>query len=105
MCLTAGVPLQTEGFSRLAEGKSTAEMARHQMQQQLSDTKQKCVLARHHIPYQTAFCKSFMMCRLKLASAAQAEAETKLASRSSDLTQATAEHEAVAHQLEVMSSR
>lgn len=43
--------------------------------------------------------------RLKLATVAQAEAETKLASRSSELTQMTAQHEAVAHQLEAMSSR
>jgi hypothetical protein len=42
--------LQTEGFSRLAEGKSSVEMARHQLQQQLSDTKQKCVLAADMYP-------------------------------------------------------
>ena len=46
-----------------------------------------------------------MVRRLKLVGAAQAEAEAKLASRSSDLTQMTAQHEAVAHQLEAMTSR
>jgi len=49
---------QTEGFSRLAEGKSTAEMARHQIQQQLSDTKQKCVCAGHTAAYETALCNT-----------------------------------------------
>lgn len=57
----------------------------------------------HSLPHSALL--NFVMRRLKLAIAAQAEAETKLASRSSDLTQVTAEHEAVAHQLEVMSSR
>ena len=41
--LYAKITEQTDGFSRLAEAKSTAEMGKHQLQQQQSDTRQKCV--------------------------------------------------------------
>ena len=39
--LYAKITEQTDGFSRLAEAKSTAEMGKHQLQQQQSDTRQK----------------------------------------------------------------
>ena len=40
--LYAKITEQTDDFSRLAEAKSTAEMGKHQLQQQQSDTRQKC---------------------------------------------------------------
>jgi chromosome segregation ATPase len=74
---------QTESFSRLAEAKAAAESQRHQLELQHSDARQ----------------------RQKLELANRVEAERKLSRAAGELTQMSAQNDAVAHQLDALSTR
>ena len=91
--LYAKITEQTDGFSRLAEAKSTAEMGKHQLQQQQSDTRQKCAPGSPTFLFGADSHSEQLLRygRLKLVTAAQAEVEAKLSSRTAELTQMTAQ--------------